>query len=509
MPEETELKLSVRPEHAARIGTHPLVRKLKSGRVSTKRLVGTYYDTPDLLLKRRDLSLRVRDVDKRHVQTLKRMGPAAGALFVRDEWEHEVNGGAPDLGAIEDPGIRRMFAESGGADALRPMFRTDVQRTVWMLRAKDAEIELALDIGRVSSAKGRSAPICEAELELKSGDPRALFDIALALNERIDCTVGSRSKSDLGYALCAGDAPNAVKAAAVSLSRDMTVGGAFAAICRNCTAHLEANDPAARLGTDPEGVHQGRVAIRRLRAAFRIFKPVLEERTRARFVKELRWLQKQLGGARDLDVFDAGVVAPLLARAPDDAALLDLRARVERARKAAYRRATRTLQSARYGRIQLELERWLAEPCAVADDAVPSRGIRGFARRSIGKAHDHLVAFGGDPSHMPDADLHELRILGKQARYCAEFFSSLFPGRGPRQHLKALAALQDCLGTLNDGVVAREILTRLDAAEKPLDPRVAPYVLGWFAARIHDERERLRRLWPKLTEVEPYWEKKI
>lgn len=505
MPEETELKLSVRPEHAARIKNLPIVRKLKSGRAYTKRMVGTYYDTPDLLLNRRDLSLRVRDVDRRHIQTVKRMGPNAGAVFVRDEWEQELSGGAPSLGAIEDEDIRRVFAEAGAAKSLRPLFRTDVRRTVWTLRDKNAEIELALDVGEILSEKGGSAPICEAELELKSGDPRSLFEVALALNERVDCTVGSLSKSARGYALCRDETPAAVKAAPLILPRNVTVWQAFIAICWNCLAHLEANGPAARPGFDPEGIHQARVAIRRLRAAFKVFKPVLPDDKRVRFAKELRWLQKQLGDARDLDVFNSGVLTPLLARQPDEAALQDLQARLEDARKDAYGKAGDALLSRRYGRIRLELERWFADPGAPAVEPLLSRNIRWFAKRSIRKAHEKVMAFGADMAAMKDADLHQLRILGKQARYCVEFFASLFPDRAPRRHAKALTALQDCLGILNDGVVARAILDRLDSGTKPLDRRVAPFVLGWFAARIHDEHARLAQIWAKLIGVEAYW----
>lgn len=505
MPEETELKLSVRPEHAARIKNHPIVRKLKSGRAYTKRMIGTYYDTPDLMLNRRDLSLRVRDVDRRHIQTIKRMGPDAGAIFVRDEWEQELSGRAPSLGAIEDEDIRRLFAEADAAKSLRPMFRTDVRRTVWTLRDKHAEIELALDIGEILSEQGGSVPICEAELELKSGDPRSLFEVALALNERVDCTVGSLSKSARGYALCRDETPAAVKAKRLVLPRDIMVWQAFVAICRNCLAHLEANGPAARSAFDPEGIHQARVATRRLRAAFKVFKPALPDDKRLRFAKELRWLQKQLGDARDLDVFNSGVLTPLLARQPGETALQKLKARVEQARKDAYGKASNALLSRRYGRIRLELERWFAEPGESAGDPLLSRSIRWFAKRSIRKAHERAMAFGADLSALEDEDLHQLRIRGKQARYCVEFFASLFPDRAPRRHAKALAALQDCLGILNDGVVAREILERLESEAEPLDPCVAPYVLGWFAARIHDERLRLAQIWRKLGGVEAYW----
>ena len=505
MPEETELKLSVRPEHAARIKRHPLVQKLKSGSPQTKRLVGTYYDTPDHLLNRRDLSLRVRDVDQRHVQTLKRMGPAGEAVFRRDEWEQDVNGRVPNLDAIEDEGIRQMFAETGAAMSLRPMFQTDVQRTTWMLRDNHAEVELALDIGEIRSEKGGRTPICEAELELKSGDFRRLFDIALALNERVDCTVGSLTKSQRGYALCREEPTAAAKAAPLALSRDATVWEAFVAICRSCFAHLEANDPIARSGMDPEGIHQARVAIRRLRAAFKVFKPVLPDDRRKRFAAEFRWLQKQLGDARDLDVFSAEMLVPLMARLPKDPALRELKTRVERARQKAYGTASKALRSGRYGRIRLEIEQWFAEPPQAEDDAPLARSVRWFAKRSIRKAHDKVIAFGDDPLALTSAELHALRIRGKQARYCIDFFSSLFPERALRRHAKALATLQDCLGALNDGVVARRLLQRFDSRASPLDPCVAPYVQGWFAARVHDEHGRLRKIWARLTAVEPYW----
>ncbi len=505
MPEETELKLSVRPEHAARIKNHPLVRQLRSGRARTTHVVGTYYDTPDLLLSRRALTLRLRDIDQRRIQTLKRMGSGRGPIVVRDEWEQEVNGRAPNIDAIADEDIRRFFAETDAAKALLPIFKTDVQRTLWTLRDKNSEIELALDIGEIRSEKGGSAPICEAELELKSGDPRRLLDVALALNERIDCTVAPLSKAARGYALCRGEPAVPVKASVLALRRGETVWQAFVEISRNCLAHLEANDPVARAGIDPEGIHQARVAIRRLRAAFKVFKAVLPQDRRAHFVKELRWLQKQLGEARDLDVFLADLLTPLQTRLPNDAVLRQLRARIEYARHEAYGRARDALVCRRYGRLRLELERWFIEPLAPDSDPALSRTVKSFAKRSIRKAHEKMLSFGEHLETMSDTELHGVRIRGKQARYCVEFFASLFPERAMRRHAKALAALQDCLGALNDAVVAREILKRLDSKADPLDPRAVPYVTGWFAARIHDERGRLGQIWPKLTEVEAYW----
>jgi len=503
MPEETELKLSVRPEHAARIGNHPVVKKLRTGRGHTKHLVSTYFDTPDLLLRQRALSLRIRDVDARHVQTLKRMQPSDGAILKRDEWEKDVAGGDPDLEAFEDGEIRQFFRKSVPAETLRRLFATDVTRTIWNLRNGNAEVELALDVGEIRGANGARTPLCEAELELKAGDSRHLYDIALALNDRIDCTVGTLPKSERGYALYGDETLSAVKASPVALVRDMTVWQAFVAISRNCLAHLEANAPVACVARDPEGIHQSRVAIRRLRAAFKVFKAALPEEKRAFFSTDLRWLQKQLGDARDLDVFLAESLDPMRAHMAREKALTMLRERVEAARADAYARAAKALQSRRYGRLRLELERWFAEPPGA--DQMLARSVHWFAKRSIRKAHRKVLAAGDHLETMSDAELHALRIRGKQARYCVEFFSSLYPKRSPKRHAKVLAQLQDCLGALNDSVVANALLRRLERKGGALDPRAKAFVVGWFAARIHDERRNLTDVWTELTEIDAYW----
>jgi inorganic triphosphatase YgiF len=505
MPEEAELKLAVRPEHAARIGRHPVVQKLKTGRASTKHLVGTYYDTPDLLLRRRDMSLRVRKVDRRFVQTLKRMKPSEGAIFERDEWEADVAGDCPDISKLAARDVRRVFEADGVAAKLQPLFKTDVRRTVWHLCDPEAEIELALDIGEIRDGNGGHVPVCEAELELKSGNPRRLYDVALALTDKVDCTVSGVAKSERGYALYRKEPLVPVKAARVPLKRATTVWQGFVAISRNCLAHLEANAPVARDGRDPEGIHQARVAIRRLRAAFKVFKPVLPEDKRQYFAKDLRWLQQQLGDARDLDVFLGEMLDPLLARAPKEAALIAFRERVETARTGAYGRARKALESKRYGRLRLELERWFAEPLPRDADPRLSRGIRWFARRSIRKAQRKMLAAGADLDTLSEAGLHALRIRGKQVRYCVEFFAGLFPEKGPRTHAKLLARLQDCLGALNDSAVAHDILARMERSDGAIDPRARAYVDGWFAARIHDERATLGRIWKRVSKVEAYW----
>src|SRR4029077_9073174 len=90
---------------------------------SCSRLISTYYDTPDLALKRRGLSLRVREQDSRFIQTVKMAG-VGGDLLSRGEWEDELAENSPDPQASQSGG--RL--PEGIAENLRPLFATDVTR---------------------------------------------------------------------------------------------------------------------------------------------------------------------------------------------------------------------------------------------------------------------------------------------------------------------------------------------------------------------------------------------
>lgn len=506
MQEETELKLSLPLDQADRLKRHPIIRDLKSGRARSRRMLGIYYDTNDLLLKRNDLSLRVREADSRHVQTVKSVGSSGGGLFVRNEWEHDVPDARPDVSLIKNNRIRKRLGGFNGAAALQPIFETDIRRTTWDLVDGETAVELVLDVGEVRLPDGASEKICEAELELKSGDPKRIFDIALALNERIDCTVGHISKSDRGYALFKKTPLRSTKAKPVVLSGRMTVWEGFLHICNGCLEQLRANEVVVREGENPEGIHQTRVAIRRLRAAFKVFRRVLPQEDQRYFARELRWLQQELGEARDLDVFILETLEPLRSRVPGDGSLAVLSARAETARRSAYGRARKALHSGRYGRILLTLERWLLFPSVKVAGTPLAKPIGGFAKHSVRRTQKKLLSHGKRLDAVDDEELHVVRIEGKQTRYCVEFFAGLYPKRSVRRHIKALSALQDCLGGLNDGVVADGLLTRFGKGRNPIDESARACVMGWYAARIYGERQQLAAIWRVLVKQDRYWD---
>lgn len=154
-------------------------------------LVSTYYDTPDGALAQAQVSFRVRVSGGRRIQTLKR-----GKGFSREEHEIEVTGEGPDLSM---PVLRTLLDEARLA-SLCEVSTARITRRQRLVAFGGARIEIAADVGEASAA-GRSSPISEIELELKSGPESALFELARHLGQAAPLHPSTESKSDRGRAL--------------------------------------------------------------------------------------------------------------------------------------------------------------------------------------------------------------------------------------------------------------------------------------------------------------------
>src|SRR5207245_1447326 len=195
-------------------------------------------------------------------------------LLSRGEWEDALGGDRPEPQA---PQGGPHLPQEIGKD-LRPLFVTEVTRaTAEIEPAPGTRIEAAVDEGEIRALGSKAAEtISEIELELKSGDAAALYDIAERLLETAPIRIGMRSKSERGYRLVEGTETlaQAVHAEPVALDPEMTADAALQEIGRNCLVQLLRNE-AAVLAGQPEGIHQMRVAMRRMRSAVSSFKKML------------------------------------------------------------------------------------------------------------------------------------------------------------------------------------------------------------------------------------------
>lgn len=507
---EVELKLLVDSKYKDALLRHPLLSSQGASKPHEQNRSDTYFDTPDLQLRNSNVGLRVRRVNNSWIQNIKSGSSAQGGLHSRQEWESPVAGPAPELARlrhlIDDKKVRRNVL---GAPALQrrlaPVFTTNIKRVVWDLQLQDgSRIECALDHGKIEHG-GKNVPISELELELKSGDPRQLFDLALGLQQDIPMHIGNRSKADQGYSLLSPQPEAAVKATRLALSTAMTVVQAFQAIASNCISHMEANDQIVVKRHDIEGLHQMRVGMRRLRSALNMFKGLLH--LPEDMQKELDWLAGELGDARDWDVL-AGTTLPSVAKYISDPTQVDGVQKAASVKAQEHHVATSAaVDSPRYTHLMLSMSRWVrtmgwhdakGETAATSDQLAQPVGR--FARKILKRDQRRLRTRAHNLRAATPEARHRLRIAAKKTRYAAEFFDSLFLPKTVRPYIKGLTGLQDELGLLNDAAVADRLLTSIPSGQPQLDESVG-FVKGFLAARAIGEDKTIVKLWKKFERV--------
>ncbi|QNI02123.1 CYTH domain-containing protein [Halomonas sp. SH5A2] len=195
-PTEIELKLALASEGPGALSEHPLLQSLTPKR---QTLINTYFDTPQGALAEARIAVRLRQVDDQVLQTVKTAGHGGGGFSERQEWEWEVPTLELDTqGLAELPPFQGSLAES--IPALVAQLNTDFVRHSWQVTWQESHIELALDQGEIHSG-GYRTTICEAELELKQGEPESLWSLALALAEQVPLRPSDSSKAARGNAL--------------------------------------------------------------------------------------------------------------------------------------------------------------------------------------------------------------------------------------------------------------------------------------------------------------------
>ncbi len=516
---EIELKLTGDPKALKAVFASPMLRSRSSGRARTSQLDAVYYDTDDLRLQGEGLALRVRKNGRRFVQTLKATNGGDGAALARGEWEAQLSSPEPDLGALPDGAGAALASLLGGA-GLRPVFRTRVRRQVRRLQMSNGTdgpsvVEAAFDLGTIESNR-HSMPLAELELELIEGPPATLFRLALELDRLTPLHVETSSKAARGYALTSGEPPAWHKAAPLALERDATVDTALEAILRDCLRHWTANEAAALDGSDPEAIHQMRVAIRRLRSVFSVFGKVIPTEDLAWLKPEAKRIVTSLGPARDWDVFLTELLGPVQAARPDDPDLTLLRHAAEAARAGGYATARAALRDPAYTSFVLRLAEWI-ESHGWRCDEERRDGESQFERPALQLA-DQLLAHrerkalrrGHGFEDLTPPARHELRIALKKLRYTAEFFQSLYPRKRTGKYIEALKHLQDSLGHLNDVAVAERLvddLLRQPAANERCNSlqRAAGVVLGWYAHGTHAVEQEAARKWTSFSKQKRFW----
>ncbi|MDX6644610.1 MAG: hypothetical protein QOK40_337 [Miltoncostaeaceae bacterium] len=458
-------------------------------------LDAVYYDTPDLRLARSGISVRHRLGDATGwTVKLPEDGPAPG--LARRELTY---GGAP--GAVP-AAITSLLGAFVRSSPLAPVARLRTRRSVVeVVDADGARLAEVVDDDVVAEPlPGAPGAVQDAWDEAGPTPERRFRELEVEIDERADARIQKallRLLRKAGATEPREQLPKVVRALGAQAqgppdlvepsigARSSAAEAVRAAVTRSLLRILH-HDPGVRLGDDPEDVHQARVGARRLRSDLRSFKRLLVTEWRKPLQDELKWLGDELGAVRDADVLLErlrGQVTELPERDQGPAAAL--LGRLEQQRERARRSLLASMRSERYLALIERLVDAAQRPQTVPDAA--ARAAR-LLPRLVRKPWKRLARAASDlDASSSDAELHQVRIRAKRARYAAEAASEVV-GKPAARHAKAIARLQSVLGDHQDAVVAEGWLRD--------NSRAAPLAAGELLVAQREDEEAARAAWP-------------
>jgi triphosphatase len=505
---EIELKLVVDPDRLAEFNETPVIAANARSKGSRKHFKTVYYDTPERKLRREGLSLRVRQSGARFTQTVK--AECGDDPLTRGEWEAGVPSIAPDV-ALAAPFIPAKLLAELEQRPLEPVFTSDIHRHQRVVDLPSGTVEVAFDHGLLKAGE-RTQPVSEIELELKAGSAAAIYELALQLAEHGPVRPSIQAKSERGFDLADDAPPTAPKPRRLRLDPSVPLDDAFTRILRACLHHLLQSLPAAADGRDPEGVHQLRVALRRLRSALHLMRPVSSLNKLEMLRSEAKWLASSLTAAREWDIFQSQTLPGIAKGCPSVTGFDALEEVAERRRIAAYHKVRFVLADRRCATFVLSLGAWIEARGWRSD--ISSENLSeltepaiAFAQRTLAAQYARVIKRGRHLKAMNPEEKHRLRLAVKKLRYGTDFLLPLCgEGKAVKRFRERLIELQEELGSYNDMATTASLLSGL-GMETPDSRIAAAAIAGWQASSMMSTEAGLRETWRNFVKTKAPWEK--
>lgn len=508
-PREIELKFDVTDEQMRRLRRKRLLADLADGKAARTTLRSIYFDTPDQTLRNHGISLRVRRKAGGWIQTAKIGRDLVAGLSTPVEIEHPVPGPVIDISKLKSSGVADEVVELLDKSRLVPMFETVISRTTRQLRTPcGATAEIAFDNGKVKAGTSTSQ-FREVELELKSGEPSALFALAEQLTSGETLRFSDWSKAERGFRLRGGQfdaVPDPQAYVAPDLSQRLTSTEAFSLQLRSCSRQIAHNWKVVLDSDAIEGPHQLRIGLRRLRSILRAYKAVADGKRLCRLDRMAKRLSAIAGRLRDADVVVEEIVS--VPEMPDGAELAGLRKLLEVERENIRSDIRAQLAGDEMMRLLLKLGAVIESPKKqIRKKKARNRPVKQIATAALQKSWSDVEKKGRSITRLTIEQRHSLRKSLKALRYQIDAFASLYPTRKVRSFCKKLKVLQDAFGYLNDVATAERMagLIPADHADKPEVQWAAGFVLGWHTARSQIAWRQARHDWQDLEQSRKFW----
>ena len=283
----------------------------------TVRLETVYWDTPDLRLARWGVSLRHRAGEgwTLKLPPVKSSGDVqAAGLLERDELTFQGGAKKPPAAAVD---VVRAYVRKA---ELVPVARLSTWRgRVRLLDATGARLAEVVD-DEVSVRDGRrvAARFREIEVEIMGGNEAAEAVQAAVVSRLRTAGAGAPDPTPKHMRALGPRAIEPPEVAPTAIKADSPAHDVIRSVLAESVAALLHHDALIRTSGDPEGVHQARVATRKLRSNLRTFGPLLDPDWTDPLRSELGWLALGLGAVRDREVLLDRLKARAASLPPND-----------------------------------------------------------------------------------------------------------------------------------------------------------------------------------------------
>ena len=480
-PREVELKFCLPPGSRTALEASTV---LAAAKPRQHHQVTTYFDTPDNLLDRTGLTLRVRRSGNTHIQTVKsRARSGRGVATSRSEWEWRIGQDEPDVGRLAKTRALAMAA-AVIKDRLEPVFVTDIRRATRLLHLDDNTlVEASIDEGSIEAGPARE-PVSELELELKGGCIGPMYRLAAELQAMAPLWISPESKAARGWHLRTGQTEGGHLAQRPKLGRFVQAAAGFHEILDGTLGHLMANIGATLRG-DPEALRQMRIAIRESRAVIRLFERHLDAAAAGRFDTGLRRFGEIFGVARDWDVFCLETLPAAMADLPAKR-LEDLNLVAEVERQFAHAAVADIVRGHHFTAMVLGLAIWveagLTQPRTLGDDRMGKR-LGTLAPSLLDRVAGKVKQRSRHPDRLSVAKRHGLRKSLKKLCFDVESLAGLYRHRAVKIYRSRCEALEKILGVANDAVVTKRLALSLVSASRPDLAKPAGALTRWSERR--------------------------
>ncbi|MBF0187319.1 MAG: CHAD domain-containing protein [Magnetococcales bacterium] len=303
------------------------------------------------------------------------------------------------------------------------------------------------------------------------------------------------------------------KKAPAPIKKGMKTDDAFVTILKHNYNYARGWEPTAHQGKNIRGVHQTRVAYRRMRSCIKNFRRAIPRELSSEMQLGMKGFASKLGPARDLDVFQTEVLDVVGNKLTPAAGAKKLKTVVSGKRADAYDQVRSAIDGKEYAAFRKEFAAWLKnkpwrKKMSAAQLKKVNMPIEKYAAQEMDRRFSKMLAMGKNRKSMTDDQLHDLRIKGKEMRYACEFFTPLFGKAAFRDFILRLKAVQGVLGTLHDIHVGPELLEGITSGQS--DANVKKTVNNILAMRSSDERKLRKSLdgaWKKLESAKRPWGK--